>query len=527
MKLKLEHRISILVIVIVVVTVALSVAAAGYWNITQMEEELGRNAYNLVTVTALSPIVVDGLTSPQTHGQLIQPFVEKTQAAAHDIEVMVVADKDGLRYGHTMSDRVGLPFSAEDHDRALVNGETYVTIGPGTLGQSLRAFAPVVADNGEIIGFVMAGSLMDSVERAKRDNMLIMGGFILLGILLGTMGAIYVARKIRKSLLGYEPEDIARLYLENQGILETVHEGIIAIDRSYRITLVNNQTKALLHLDDDVVGQSILDVFPRSKLAEAMDAGEPLLDVQYALGDVIVLSSNIPLRDGDEIVGGVASFRDQTDMNRLAEEMTGVKRIVDSLRATTHEFKNKLHVILGFLEMGHADRAKAYIADVDARMQNAVGQVIDLVKEPTVAALIIGKMNRASELRIELDLDQSAPFSNAAAIDPNSLVVAIGNLLDNALEHLDTVAREDKRIALTLGEEGDEVRIVVRDNGDGVPDMDALFDKGFSTKAGSRGYGLPLVRETAEKYLGSVLVQSGAGGSVFTVTMRKRERSPA
>ena len=50
---------------------------------------------------------------------------------------------------------------------AITKGETYVSTGPGTLGQSVRAYSPIIGKNGDILGFVMADSLLDNLEKAK------------------------------------------------------------------------------------------------------------------------------------------------------------------------------------------------------------------------------------------------------------------------------------------------------------------------------------------------------------------------
>ena len=159
--------------------------------------------------------------------------------------------------------------------------------------------------------------------------------FILAGSGVGILGALFLSHFVKKSLLNYEPEDIARLYLENQGILAAVHEGVIAIDQNAKITLINDTARQYLMLKENCIGQPIQEVFPLSKLPEVLESGEPALNVQYALNERIVVSNNVPIINDKHIqVGGVSSFRDQTEMTKLAEEMTGVKKIVDSLRAT-------------------------------------------------------------------------------------------------------------------------------------------------------------------------------------------------
>ena len=60
----------------------------------------------------------------------------------------------------------------------------------------------------------------------------------------------------------------------------------------------------------------------------------------------------------EEIVGALSTFRDKTEVNILAEQLTGVKMYVEALRAQSHEFMNKLHVILGMVQMNYYDELK-------------------------------------------------------------------------------------------------------------------------------------------------------------------------
>ncbi len=523
-KLRLGQKIALLAILLVVVAVSVSVSISGQWYIDRMYENIEQNALNIVTITAKSPIVIEGLLEKRQDGS-IQRFVEEVQAALAQVDIMVVADIDGVRYGHTKADRVGLMFSAEDHADALMQGNTYVSVGPGTLGESLRAFTPVLGPSGEILGFVMAGTLLDSIAQAKAHIASMIALFILLGGSVGALGAFAMGKYIKNSLLGYEPEDIARLYLENQSILATVHEGVIAIDQNARITLINETARRYLRLEGACEGQNIRDVFPLSKLPQVLENGEALLDVPYAMGDVMTVSNNVPIVAEDAtVVGGVCTFRDQTEVKRLAQRITGVQKIVDALRASTHEFKNKLHVILGLIETGNIDQAKVYIGATSDEMQSVISHTLNHIFEPTISALFIGKNRRARELGVEWELDDESDFSNRQKFDVNALVVIAGNLIDNALEAMDEAGGAHKHLLVYMNDEDGPLTLCVADNGPGVKNPEKIFEKGYTTKSGSRGIGLYLVKEQVEKYQGKIEVHSLPGeGTKFTVRMDKGE----
>ncbi|PKK39533.1 Two-component sensor histidine kinase, malate [Clostridiaceae bacterium JG1575] len=499
----LSKKISALTVSLTIFTLAVTLFISGRWTIDQMVDSLARNTKNAVVITAQSPILRHALKKGVDDGS-VQPYLKQIQSSLEQIDIMVVADAKRIRYGHTKSDRVGKQFSALDHDRALEKGETYVSTGPGTLGDSMRAFAPIKDENGQILGFVMAGTLLDSIAKAKKDILTMAFIYTLLGSAIAILCAVFLSRYIKKSLLHHEPEDIARLYLENQGVLATIHEGVLAINRMGTITLINEAAKTYLELPKNPLGEAITEVFPLCRLPEVLKEERPILDVSYALGSRLVLSNNIPLyNEAGELVGGVASFRDHTKVTRLAEEITGVQKMVDALRATTHEFKNKLHVILGLLETDQTERAKAYIARTGEALQIMVSHILNHVAEPTVAALLIGKSQRCQELSIDFKLHEESEFANRCGFDPNALVVILGNLIDNAADCLDTLRPPDPRIDVFLQERGEELLLWVADSAGALNPKDPLFQKGFTTKQGARGYGLSLVLEQVHRYHGS------------------------
>lgn len=522
-KLKLAERIACFVIILVMISVGVSVFISGQWYISQMMDNIEQNVRNIVTITAQSPIIIDGLESGVDDGS-IQAFIQKTQSSIAQIDVMVVADRNGIRYGHTVNDRVGEMFSAEDHADAILHGETYVTVGPGTLGDSMRAFTPVFGHNGDILGFVMSGTLLDSIAQARKMILLMILGFIVFGSTIGVTGSFFLAKYIKKSLLSYEPEDIAKLYLENKAILATVHEGIIAVNQNHELTLINEAARDYLGSDVEALGQPIEEIFPQSRLPAVVDHCTPELDVQMAINDRVVMANHVPIVDEKGIcMGGVASFRDQTEMNRLAEEITGVKKIVDALRATTHEFKNKLHVILGLIETDQLAQAKAYIGATNDAIQDNISIVLRHIEEPTIAALVIGKIQRCNELKIHFELDDHTAFKNAAAFDINSLVVVIGNLLDNATDCLDQIERTNKQIRCLLLDTENGLHIEVEDNGSGIAEPEKIFQKGYTTKQGSRGYGLFLLQEQVERYHGKIdLTTQIHKGTHFAIDLEGR-----
>ncbi|MFR6380457.1 MAG: sensor histidine kinase [Evtepia sp.] len=124
-------------------------------------------------------------------------------------------------------------------------------------------------------------------------------------------------------------------------------------------------------------------------------------------------------------------------MTKLAQDLTGVQHIVEALRANTHEFTNKLHVILGLLQLGETEKAEEYVQQITETRTQSIGYVADRIKDSSVAALLIGKAYRAAELGITFTLDPASALQGSGQFLPLSgLITVLGNLIENAFDAL-------------------------------------------------------------------------------------------
>ncbi|MDZ7548639.1 Spo0B domain-containing protein, partial [Clostridium perfringens] len=141
---------------------------------------------------------------------------------------------------------------------------------------------------------------------------------------------------------------------------------------------------------------------PKTELINVIKDKESQYNKDMIINDKVIISNRILIRENDKVMGAVAIFRNKTEVTRLAEQLTGVNQIIDALRANTHEFMNKLHIILGLIQIDRIEDAKRYIVDITEDQREVVSLVMNQIEEPTVAALILGKMSRAKELGIKL-----------------------------------------------------------------------------------------------------------------------------
>ncbi|MCD6105219.1 MAG: sigma-54-dependent transcriptional regulator [Thermosipho sp. (in: Bacteria)] len=117
-------------------------------------------------------------------------------------------------------------------------------------------------------------------------------------------------------------------------VLGSIVEGVIIIDKDARILYINKTAVRLLNLSGDFIGKPVTKVIPNTRLHIVVRTGIPEIDEVQHVGENIIVTSRIPLKDkNDNIVGAVAVFRDITSVRKLAEEITNLHEIEARLKA--------------------------------------------------------------------------------------------------------------------------------------------------------------------------------------------------
>ena len=212
----------------------------------------------------------------------------------------------------------------------------------------------------------------------------------------------------------------------------------------------------------------------------------------------------------------------------FAEDFEGTKFLVDSMRANNHDFTNKLHVILGLIQIGEYDRAVSYIENISIIQKETVSRVMHAVDNPSFSALLIGKIARASECNVKFILKEDMVFnSDDIDLPSEALVTITGNLIDNALDAMNTsevMSKNDRSLIFGVYTQPGQLLITVQDTGNGIPDKikDKVFENGFSTKGSGRGVGLYHTKQLVESLGGSISFESQNGkGTCFMVSLKR------
>lgn len=483
-----------------------------------VEEVMGKNATRIAQVVAQSPAIIESLA-----GQKRSLDIENWAVLLGDVTKadFVVYDTEGnVRY---RSSPVPLVEETLKNDETLpLEARDYIYVQQISQGYFLRATSPVIGPDNTPIGLVAVGISVDSASEALGESRFTVIFASYFGLLLGMMGALFLAKNIKDTLFGLEPFAIARLLEERDAMLQSVREGIVAIDSAGTITLVNEEALRILDMEErreELLDQNIDAAIPHTRLMDVINNRSAEYDQEEILNGVAVVMNRVPVIVSKRTVAVIATFRDRSEIKQLAEELTGVKNYVEALRSQTHDFMNKLHVILGMVRLKCYDDLSEYIARISSEQEEETDFVAQRIKDPVLAGFWIGKLSRARELGVYLSLQSDSHMPDLDNIDFTSdLVTLIGNLVDNAMEAVQGASRKQVRVKLAY--EVDHILVEVQDSGPGIsPEMhNTIFEKGYSSKANNRGFGLALVKKVLERRSGTISLQSSAiQGTVFLI----------
>ncbi|MEO6194719.1 MAG: ATP-binding protein [Thermoanaerobaculia bacterium] len=380
----------------------------------------------------------------------------------------------------------------------------------------------------------------------------------LLGVVIAVLAYLLRRASVR------QPEAVDHLRLRS---LENIGDSFFAVDRDWRLIYVNR--KFVERYDRgpaaQIVGRSLWEIYPEligtdmgDRYRRAMEAGAASeFDMRSYISDRWFRVVVEPTEDGIAVSATDISELKRTeeslraakeDAERARAEAEMANRMKDQFLATlSHELRTPVHAITGWtqiLRSGQLDAAgRSRALDVierNARLQaQLIGDLLDISRvisgklrlemrpayplEIVEAALAsVCPAAEAREVRVERALD---PGAGPVLADPDRLEQVVVNLLGNAVKF----TPQGGWVEIRLEEEGGEVRIQVRDGGEGIepellPHVFDFFwqaDASTTRRQGGLGLGLAIVRQLVELHGGAISAASpGKGeGATFTVSL--------
>jgi PAS domain S-box-containing protein len=426
-------------------------------------------------------------------------------------------------------------------------------VADGRLGQQ-RALKEVLDSAGLFAQFTQTSKLMQNdlarLVQSTRDKQArtydrAVGALVAAGALaLMIAGWLFVKVPERLRIL-YAAEEDARLDAEQDAnsarALAHVSDAVFLIDDSGRIRSWNEAAEQLLGVGRAMaIARPAEEVVPEyTKLVEGGRRRDAFVAVRVG-GDERWFAPALSTFEG----GSVLTVRDVTARHLLERARA------DFVTTASHELRTPLTAIYGGVRT-LLGRAGELAEDQRLRLLHMIEQESAHLAQIVDQLLITAQLDRGSLRAMAAPTDlrklcesvlEAAEARNPAQAtlvldvppdlervlcDESLLRQVLVNLVENALKY----SPRGGRIELTVANHGDTVRLVVQDQGLGIPpsEQEQIFEKFYrldvemTRGVGGSGLGLFISREIVTQMDGTLTVHSEPGaGSTFTVTLPRR-----
>ena len=499
---------------IIIFSVILAIAAI-LIGVTEKRQEIDKNLKNISEAIVSSPLLkdIDINRLNAEDATYFCDYLGSLKSSVSDIDVISVVNASKVRFFHTTESLSGTVYDGEMPEFA--DKDFYIVDAVGPSGEQRRAYSAIYDKGGNYAGFLMVIILSKSVKAGILSTVITYASITFAIILCELMLAQWLSGGIKKSLLGYEPDAISAMFSVRDNILESIDEGVVAVDGDGNVLFANAVAEKMLGGQEksEIIGKNLTSLIAGKEPNALLDGDGKEVNVRIKIGDKEALADRVPVRPAGE-ADKIIILRDRAEYTRLMEELAGTRYLVDSMRANNHDFTNKLHVIMGLIQMGMYDKATDYIQNITMVQREAISKIMNAINEPSMAALLIGKAARASELNVKFALKEGSYFNKSDLWIPTETFITItGNLIQNAFDSLNAKSGDNKQVFVGLYSKPNAVLITVEDSGDGMKQgiIEHIFENGFSTKGEGRGTGLYRVKSLSDEFGGKITVESTVG----------------
>ncbi len=355
-------------------------------------------------------------------------------------------------------------------------------------------------------------------------------------------------KEILESVRTRHYQEASQRAAEQQALFNSMAEGVLILDSTGRIQLVNRSLQEFFGLKSDVRGQTIMEAFRLQELAELIKrlpeeriVQDHELEVAGVQKRWLEVNAAAVLDRSGTQRGAILVFHDLTRLKQL--ENTRQEFVAN----VSHELRTPLSLIKGFVETlldgakddpelaarflrtieKHTDRLTYLIEDLLTISRLESGQIVmnlhdvDLREE---AAHVVDDL-QARAMDKHVTLLNELPLNLHARADADRLQQVLFNLVENAIKY----GRSDGAVSIGgHANSADRIELWVQDNGPGIPaeSKERIFerfyrvDRARSRETGGTGLGLAIVKHIVQAHGGEVWVKSELGkGSTFFFTL--------
>lgn len=285
---------------------------------------------------------------------------------------------------------------------------------------------------------------------------------------------------------------------------------------------------ALAYFLSSYITRSIKTISDRMQQTRLNERNEKIiLDGTSSEIEILVEAYNSMIDELEESAAKLAKSEREQAWREMAKQVAHeIKNPLTPMRLTVQSFERKFNPEDKDIKKKLAEYSKTLIQQIDvmssiasafsdfAKMPSQKKEKIDVVKVVRLALEIF------SEKYITYLPEENELFAN---LDKTQLIRIVTNLVKNAIQACEN--EENPLIEVKVASEKSNVKIIVSDNGKGIPDdvKNLIFEPKFTTKTSGMGLGLPMIKNIIEAYEGSISFTSKIGiGTVFTVILPKK-----
>ena len=245
----------------------------------------------------------------------------------------------------------------------------------------------------------------------------------------------------------------------------------------------------------------------------------PEIETSYKLLLTLTITASLVI-----IWGAVVDIREALHTRKLITQLDDMDDTIDAmsqfnntLRAQRHDFLNHLQVVYSLIEMEEYAEANDYIEQVYGKI-TSVSRVMKTAN-PAVNALLQVKVAACEKAGVQVDVTITSKWETLENTVPDwEMCKVLSNLIDNAIDAMEHVPAESRRLSIALGENVKQYTFRVENTGERIPeDIRAnIFIPGFTTKGEGHGMGLHIVRRTLRDRGGEIEVRSDENTTVFS-----------
>lgn len=317
-------------------------------------------------------------------------------------------------------------------------------------------------------------------------------------------------------------------------ILDSLHDGVILYDNDLSVISINRAGLKLLGGSEEQNSVSVPELVRKPELisgAETAVAEDKTVSLEASVDGRILMVQIFPVSKSgiDAMHGGLMVVSDITE-KRMSEQLKA-----DFFANAGHELKTPLTAISGFAELLEnglvpKDKKDYYIGKIlteAKRMSTIISDILEISSLENKTVIEEVTECRLSEIctAVKECLEPAAQAKNVTVnisgegFSVRAAYKHIYELVENIVSNAVKYNKEGGKVDITLRNVGEIGCIYVQDNGIGIPkdSLSRVFerfyrvDKGRSTKEGSTGLGLSIVKHIVNCYGGTVTLDSELG----------------